>query len=553
MDTKSKNFDLARVLLTAVCPLVMVFVFSQMFSYFESSMNEGVAEGLFETEAILYYGGFSALYALMLAGNAIAGAVLAIPRRLGMGRGIWQKLPLEGYLALLAFLVQTPWTVAQFLVGIFDGSYAEDMQHIFFASEPMEGPVNLLLGVLLYLFFLGMFQLGAVLMAALRDGIWTYLRTHSLIIRFSIWLLGQCGAGLSAAAGAVRLGAHRLSQVDLNAPVEKTLLKWVLLNFLLVTVCCCLWYFGVAGGIVYSIVLFFLLRKYARKVQQQYSTLLAATQRMAGGDLHTPVEGDMGMLNPLRDSLNDVRAGFETAVEEEVRSRNMKTELITNVSHDLKTPLTAIITYVDLLKAPDLSEEKRAEYVATLDRKSQRLKRLIEDLFEVSKATSGNVVLHPEPMDLTALLKQVQYELGDQLEASAVDFRWRLPAEKVPVVLDGQRTCRIFENLLGNILKYAMPGTRAYISLVETDGQAVVTMKNISATELAFDPVHITDRFVRGDASRNTEGSGLGLAIAQSFAELQGGRFAVETDGDLFKAIVCFPVNAATELTETPV
>ena len=145
--------------------------------------------------------------------------------------------------------------------------------------------------------------------------------------------------------------------------------------------------------------------------------------------------------------------------------------------------------------------------------------------------------------DLTALLKQVQFEMGDQLDASPIDFRWQLPAEKVPVVLDGQRTCRIFENLLGNILKYAMPGTRAYIHLETEADQAVVTMKNISSSELTFDPSHITERFVRGDASRNTEGSGLGLAIAQSFTELQNGHFSIETDGDLFKAIVCFPLT----------
>ncbi|WP_367924409.1 sensor histidine kinase [uncultured Ruthenibacterium sp.] len=550
MDTKLKNFNLARFLLTAVYPLVAVFVFAQMFPYFESSMNQGIAEGHFEISALFYFGGFSSLYALMLIGSSAVGAVLAIPRPLGIGRGLWCRLPLEVYLALILLITQTPWTVARILVGIFNGSYAEDMQHIFSSSEPMEGPVNLLLASLLYLLFLCMFQVGAVWMAALRDGVWKYLRTHSLTVRLLIWIFKKCGVCLSAVTVALRRAIHGLGQVDLSAPVEKTLLKWLFANFLLVTLCCCLWFWGLIGCIIYSVILFFLLRKYMQKIQRQYNELLVATQRMAQGDLHTPVEGDAGIFYPLQDSLNDVRTGFEKAVEEEVRSRNMKTELITNVSHDLKTPLTAIITYVDLLKDPSLSEEKRTEYVATLDKKSQRLKRLIEDLFEVSKATSGNVVLHPQPMDLTALLKQVQYEMEDQLDASAIDFRWHLPTEKVPVILDGQRTCRIFENLLGNILKYAMSGTRAYIQLEEDDGQAVVTMKNISATELTFDPSHITERFVRGDASRNTEGSGLGLAIAQSFTELQGGRFAIETDGDLFKAIVSFPLKSIAPQNE---
>ena len=542
MDIKSKKFDFLRVLLAVLIPLVVVFFFSQMFPYFENTMEKHTTDSFPPVDA-LFFSGFSSLYSLVLAVSVAAGAFFAIFRRLGVGRGVWRKLPLEGHILLLSFILSTPWSVAQILVGIFDGSYAQDLQHIFSASEPMEAEVDFLLGVFLYLFFLCMYQTGAVLMAALRDGILPYLRRHSLIVRLCAWTLTQCAAGAGASAAALRRFFHRLGQVDLSAPVEKTLLKWVCVNFLLVAVCCCLWYFGVAGGILYSIVLFFLLRKYMRNVQQQYNQLLSATQRMAGGDLHTPVEGDLGMLNPLRDSLNDVRAGFETAVEEEVRSRNMKTELITNVSHDLKTPLTAIITYVDLLKDPSLSEEKRTEYVATLDKKSQRLKRLIEDLFEVSKATSGNVLMHPEAMDLTALLKQVQFEMGDQLDASPIDFRWQLPAEKVPVVLDGQRTCRIFENLLGNILKYAMPGTRAYIHLETEADQAVVTMKNISSSELTFDPSHITERFVRGDASRNTEGSGLGLAIAQSFTELQNGHFSIETDGDLFKAIVCFPLT----------
>ena len=269
--------------------------------------------------------------------------------------------------------------------------------------------------------------------------------------------------------------------------------------------------------------------------------LLAAARRMAGGDLATPVEGDMGLFDPLKDELNQVRAGFEKAVAAEVRSQNMKTELITNVSHDLKTPLTAIITYVDLLKDPALSAEDRAKYIETLDKKSQRLKRLIEDLFEVSKAATRNVAMHYAEVDLAALLKQVQYELADKTEASGIDFRWQLPEERMPLVLDGQKTCRIFENLVVNITKYGMPGTRAYITLMPQEHGAQVVFKNISATELDFSAEEITDRFVRGDRSRNTEGSGLGLAIAKSFAELQGGTFSITVDGDLFKACVIFP------------
>ncbi|MFQ8831977.1 MAG: sensor histidine kinase [Ruthenibacterium lactatiformans] len=228
---------------------------------------------------------------------------------------------------------------------------------------------------------------------------------------------------------------------------------------------------------IYTVVLFFLLRRRANRIQQDYAALLAAARRMAGGDLATPVEGDMGLFDPLKDELNQVRAGFEKAVAAEVRSQNMKTELITNVSHDLKTPLTAIITYVDLLKDPALSAEDRAKYIETLDKKSQRLKRLIEDLFEVSKAATRNVAMHYAEVDLAALLKQVQYELADKTEASGIDFRWQLPEERMPLVLDGQKTCRIFENLVVNITKYGMPGTRAYITLMPQEHGAQVVFK----------------------------------------------------------------------------
>ena len=176
-----------------------------------------------------------------------------------------------------------------------------------------------------------------------------------------------------------------------------------------------------------------------------------------------------------------------------------------------------------------------------LARKSQRLKVLIEDLFEISKATTNNVTMNFNQVDIVNLLKQVRFEMEDKLNASGLDFRWSLPEEKVILTLDSQKTYRVFSNLLTNIVKYALPRSRVYIDLKCMDGgQVVVTMKNISAAELNFDPREITERFVRGDLSRNTEGSGLGLAIASSFVELQGGTLDIEIDGDLFKAIVVF-------------
>ena len=241
----------------------------------------------------------------------------------------------------------------------------------------------------------------------------------------------------------------------------------------------------------------------------------------------------------MRDELNNIQKGFKAAVEEEVKSQRMKTELISNVSHDLKTPLTSIIAYVDLLKGEE-DEEKRKAYLETLERKSQRLKHLIEDLFEVSKATTGNINLNIMDVDISYLMKQVVLELDDKINEAGLDMRLSLPEEKVILPLDGQRTYRVFENLIINVVKYALPNSRVYIDIKEGRENVDVTIKNISADEITFNINEISDRFVRGDKSRNTEGSGLGLAIVKSFVELQGGKFHIEVDGDLFKAIINF-------------
>lgn len=228
-------------------------------------------------------------------------------------------------------------------------------------------------------------------------------------------------------------------------------------------------------------------------------------------------------------------------MDEEVKSQKMKTDLVTNVSHDLKTPLTAMITYIDLLKEKDLTEEERQTYIDILDKKSNRLKFLIEDLFEISKATSRNVTLNIVNVDIVNLMQQVKMELMDKIESSDLIFRWNLPEEKVILSLDGQKTYRVLENLLVNILKYAMPHTRVYIDIIPEEKQVRILMKNISASELNLNPNEITERFVRGDKSRNTEGSGLGLAIAKSFVELQNGKMNVSTDADLFTVEIIFP------------
>lgn len=328
---------------------------------------------------------------------------------------------------------------------------------------------------------------------------------------------------------------HWATDIELDEKLTRNIWKAVGLNAVVVVLLCFLWMGGAVGVVVYSIILYVLIKKKCAGIIENYHSLLQMTRTIAQGDLSAPAEEDMGLFNPVRDELSSIRNGFQKAVHEEVKSRNMRTELITNVSHDLKTPLTAIITYVDLLKKEDLTEEQRKEYVDTLDRKSQRLKALIEDLFEVSKATTENIVMNFENVDLINLIKQVHLENEDKIADSSLDIRWILPDEKCILYLDPQRTFRIIDNLVQNILKYSMPHSRVYIELRKQNGEVTVSFKNMSAAEMNFSPEEITERFARGDLSRNTEGSGLGLAIAQSFTELQNGVFKVETDGDLFK------------------
>ncbi|MBQ8856693.1 MAG: HAMP domain-containing histidine kinase [Lachnospiraceae bacterium] len=359
-----------------------------------------------------------------------------------------------------------------------------------------------------------------------------YIKHRFIGIVFIRWIWKQC-----------KKLYHYVTDIDIHKNLHQSILKIVLANFVIVALLCCIWFAGSLGAIIYSVVLYILLKKYGSKLQRQYQSILNATGQMAEGDLHITLEEDLGIFKPLGEELEGVQQGFAKAVAEEAKSQNMKSELITNVSHDLKTPLTAIITYVDLLKKEDITEEERKSYIETLDLKSQRLKVLIEDLFEVSKANSGNVKMNFMDVDIVKLMKEVRVEMSDKIEQSNLDFRWNLPEEKVVLSLDGQRTYRVFENLLNNAIKYAMPFTRVYVDILNKDSEVVITFKNMSAQELNFDAEHLTERFVRGDSSRNSEGSGLGLAIAKSFTELQHGQFDISVDGDLFKVTIRFLKN----------
>ena len=326
---------------------------------------------------------------------------------------------------------------------------------------------------------------------------------------------------------------NSMLHVNLKDDTTKVLIKVVLISLM--------WVWGIVALVIYSIALFFLLRKYCNDLQKQYHRLLDATNQLADGNLNGTIPEELGVFEPFREEITKIQSGFKMAVDEEVKSQKMKTDLITNVSHDLKTPLTAIITYVGLLKDENLPDEERRRYIEVLEQKSTRLKLLIEDLFEISKATSRNVTLNIMDVDIVSLMQQAKLELQDKIEASNLYFRWRLPEEKVVLPLDSQKTYRVFENLLVNITKYAMPRTRVYVDMENDEKRVRISMKNISASELNFNPSEITERFVRGDVSRNTEGSGLGLAIAKSFVELQGGNLQIMVDADLFTVEIVFP------------
>ncbi len=335
--------------------------------------------------------------------------------------------------------------------------------------------------------------------------------------------------------------------LDITKDAGKLIFKIVLINAAIVFLISCFWVGGFAIAVVYSVVLYFVLRKYISDLQKKYSILLEAVNEIAEGKLNVEITEDLGVFEPFKPQMIRIQNGFQKAVEEEVKSQRMKTELLTNVSHDLKTPLTAIITYINLLKEENITEEQRKEYIDTLERKSMRLKVLIEDVVEVSKASSKNMTVNLMDVDLCNLLKQVSFEMSDKMAVSKLDLRLNLPEDKVIVTLDSQKAYRIYENLFGNITKYALTGTRVYVDLVQNQDEVSVIMRNITAEEISVNVEDLTERFVRGDVSRNTEGSGLGLAIAKSLTELQGGRLEIKLDGDLFKVTTIWKLPSEIE------
>lgn len=297
--------------------------------------------------------------------------------------------------------------------------------------------------------------------------------------------------------------------------------------------------FGILLDIVFWIWCYYKIMKEVDKFKQIHD----ATEKIYNGDTNIKLDESLytGVLKELAIYINDIAGGFSNAIKESLKSERLKTELITNVSHDIKTPLTSIINYVDLLKQENIQNEKAKEYIEVLDNKSQRLKKLIEDLVEASKASSGNIKINKEVLNVKELLNQVTGEFEDKFNSRGLNIISKLPEKTVYIKADSRYLYRVLENIYSNVAKYAEENTRVYIDcILEEENTVAIYVKNISKDELNISADELMQRFVRGDKSRNTEGSGLGLSIAKSLTELQDGTFNIYLDGDLFKVAIKF-------------
>ena len=299
--------------------------------------------------------------------------------------------------------------------------------------------------------------------------------------------------------------------------------------------------FFAAAALILILLLYTLWGRRDRALARDIGLLADQVEAIRNGDLSTPLElPEDADLRQTAEALNDIQAGLHRALEEQTRSERMKVELISNVSHDLKTPLTSILSYAELLRQEELTGAA-ADYARIIDEKAQRLKGMVQDVFEVSKAAAGQLPVHLERLDLAKLLRQTLADMDDPIRASQLTFKLDLPEEPVMIVADGKRLYRVFQNLIQNALQYALEGSRVYLSLKTGQGRAEASLRNTSRSELP-EGVDFTARFVRGDESRTDGGSGLGLSIASSFTEACGGEFRVETVADLFTAVVSFPL-----------
>ncbi len=330
------------------------------------------------------------------------------------------------------------------------------------------------------------------------------------------------------------------ADIDLSLPLTRQVFQIVALNTIVILLINSFFGMSFVLTIIYTVCLFFWISSKMSKIKNDNDKMLEMTRQLAQGNFDNEIDEDVGVFNPLKEELQNIKTGFEKAVQEETKSQNMKTELISHVSHDLKTPLTCIKNYIVLLEDDTLTNEQRQEYLNNVKQYANRLNTLIEDLFEVSKVNSGNIQLEMIDLNIVALIEQSKAEYAELLAESDLTIITSYENPEITVHLDGNKTYRIFENLFTNIGKYAMKHSRVYIDVKEDEENVYIEFKNISAVQMNFTSDEIVERFVRGDKSRHESGSGLGLAIVQSFTEVQGGTLKIDIDGDLFKTILTF-------------
>lgn len=546
-----------QLTLTQKKPANAAFIYAVTSEQMQLFKNKGYASAYLDENHGMYpivysyhnAGGVDSAYMLFLSAVFIITMLLALLKPLALEGAKERKAPVEavviaavvllgfsydgtvGFIANVESGDVVPW-VSEFLELLLP----EGAKYVYI-SNIVCGIIKYAVSFCVFSFIFGIWYFLCLEVSDVARGIKKYISTRCLtyiILRKTCVYIRRSYNNFKA----------EIMSADLGKDMDKLLKKLVIINFCLLTVISCFWTFGIPLLIIYSFVIYYLFKKYIKKISVQYINLLNAVGSIANGSLNNTFEEDFGIFESSKEELYEIQNGFKNAVDKEVKSQMMKTELITNVSHDLKTPLTAIITYIDLMKEENITEEQRKIYLDTLEKKSLRLKVLIEDLFEVSRATSGNISLDLVPVDICNLIRQVYLEHEDKMKETGLQVRFSMPEGKVILQLDSQKTYRIFENLYGNIIKYALPETRVFVTAEKREKKDGITegihieIKNISAQEIAGDPQYLSERFVRGDASRNTEGSGLGLAIARSFTELQGGTFRIETDGDLFKVIL---------------
>jgi len=441
------------------------------------------------------------------------------------------SLPFEVIGCILFMALVLSDSVIGILVSYQEGWFWEDFNRTFLAPLHFSWLIDIVVLMIFWCCFWFAFTVGSYF--ANMFPVANYIKTRSILYRYWDKIIHAVRKGMKSFY-------QEIVNHDIGKDANKLLIKLVVINFAVLFLISLFWVFGVVALAVYSLILYLLAKRYVRDIQQKYNSLLKATSAIANGNLDNALSEEFGVFESYKEELRNIQTDFKKAVDQEVKSQRMKSELITNVSHDLKTPLTAIITYINLLKEPDLTDAQREEYIRTLDKKAARLKTLIEDLFEVSKANSQNITLQLTQVDIRNLVRQCYLEYEDRFEAANLQVKFMMPDEKILLHLDPQKTFRIFENLFINIIKYALASTRVYITLHNLEDEVMIELKNISSMELQVEAEELTERFVRGDGSRNTEGSGLGLAIARSFTELQHGTLSIQIDGDLFKVILRF-------------